>query len=76
MHLYRFRGGWVFQERILSRRMLHFGPKELVWKRMTDELCESGNIKTAYVWIRKGCTKVVFDPTKQLSLEENCRRLF
>ncbi|KAH8710028.1 heterokaryon incompatibility protein-domain-containing protein [Phaeosphaeriaceae sp. PMI808] len=37
--------GWVFQERILSRRMLHFGPQELLWECMTDELCECGNIK-------------------------------
>jgi hypothetical protein len=37
--------GWVFQERILSRRMLHFGPQELLWECMTDELCECGNVK-------------------------------
>jgi len=37
--------GWVFQERILSQRMLHFGPQELLWECMTDELCECGDVK-------------------------------
>ncbi|SCO76834.1 uncharacterized protein FRV6_01046 [Fusarium oxysporum] len=31
------RRGWVFQERILSRRVLHFGPQELVWECMEGE---------------------------------------
>ncbi|ROW02443.1 hypothetical protein VMCG_06100 [Cytospora schulzeri] len=29
--------GWVYQERVLSRRVLHFGPKELLWE--CDEFC-------------------------------------
>ncbi|KAF1987704.1 HET-domain-containing protein [Aulographum hederae CBS 113979] len=33
---------WVFQERLLSRRVIHFGPQELVWecREITD--CECG----------------------------------
>lgn len=46
-HLYteRFSGsllnrGWVFQERLLSRRMLHFGHDELFWECMECMTCE------------------------------------
>jgi len=32
--------GWVFQERILSRRMLHFGRQELSWECKEEIACE------------------------------------
>lgn len=32
--------GWVFQERILSRRVLHFTPRELVWECRAATRCE------------------------------------
>ena len=34
--------GWVFQERILSPRVLHFGPQELLWECMENRSCECG----------------------------------
>ncbi|KAK3369420.1 heterokaryon incompatibility protein-domain-containing protein [Lasiosphaeria ovina] len=34
------RRGWVFQERLLSRRYLHFGYDELYWECMENTLCE------------------------------------
>ncbi|EUC49821.1 hypothetical protein COCMIDRAFT_57272, partial [Bipolaris oryzae ATCC 44560] len=42
--------GWVFQERILSRRMVHFGPQELVWECMEMEECECGNVDEGISW--------------------------
>lgn len=35
---------WVFQERLLSTRMLHFGPYELFFECNTDMQCECGGI--------------------------------
>jgi Heterokaryon incompatibility protein (HET) len=37
------RRGWVFQERVLSRRVLHFSTAELAWECMEDNDCECGN---------------------------------
>jgi hypothetical protein len=31
---------WVFQERLLSARMLHFGPEEMLWECMSCTACE------------------------------------
>ncbi|KAF5011725.1 hypothetical protein FDECE_2185 [Fusarium decemcellulare] len=33
---------WVFQERLLSPRMLHFASRELVWECRTDVYCDCG----------------------------------
>ena len=32
--------GWVYQERLLSRRVIHFGPHELAWECSTSAACE------------------------------------
>ncbi|KAK3319503.1 heterokaryon incompatibility protein-domain-containing protein [Cercophora scortea] len=32
--------GWVFQERLLSPRVLHFGPDEMLWECHEESLCE------------------------------------
>lgn len=37
------RRGWVFQERMLSRRIVHFMEQELWWECRTSFLCECGN---------------------------------
>ncbi|KAF2878493.1 heterokaryon incompatibility protein-domain-containing protein [Massariosphaeria phaeospora] len=34
---------WVFQERMLSARVLHFGPQELIWECYEDAACECGS---------------------------------
>ena len=44
------RRGWVFQERVLSRRVLHFGPQELVWECMEREECECGRVDEGIDW--------------------------
>lgn len=36
--------GWVFQERILSPRVLHFCKEELVWECGQETVCECGGI--------------------------------
>ncbi|KAH8665245.1 heterokaryon incompatibility protein-domain-containing protein [Tricladium varicosporioides] len=43
------RRGWIYQERLLSPRILHFGPVELVWECYTCTTCEctqSDNLHT------------------------------
>lgn len=37
--------GWVYQERLLAPRVLHFGPQELFWECMQDLDCECGTLK-------------------------------
>jgi hypothetical protein len=37
--------GWVYQERILSPRMLHFGSQELLWECMEMSVCECGGFQ-------------------------------
>jgi hypothetical protein len=46
-HLYEdafplFKRGWIFQERLLSSRVLHFGPCELLWECRMSASCECG----------------------------------
>ncbi|KAI1257001.1 hypothetical protein MGN70_000039 [Eutypa lata] len=36
--------GWVFQERILSSRVLHFCAEEMIWECNTDMVCECGGL--------------------------------
>jgi hypothetical protein len=40
--------GWAYQERLLSARVLHFGPQELFWECREDIMCECKGIKEAY----------------------------
>ncbi|WAO86313.1 HET domain-containing protein [Fusarium falciforme] len=39
--------GWVYQERILSRRFLHFGPREVHWECHEEVNCQCGGGKAA-----------------------------
>jgi len=36
---------WAYQERLLSPRVLHFGPQEVFWECMQDLDCECGGMK-------------------------------
>jgi hypothetical protein len=40
---------WVFQERLLSRRTLHFGGSEILWECRSDCFCECSRISDAHV---------------------------
>lgn len=43
--------GWVYQERLLARRVLHFGPQEMFWECQEELACECSAISepvTAY----------------------------
>jgi hypothetical protein len=43
--------GWFFQERLLSRRLLHFGHGELIWECMEGKTCECQGINpSASFW--------------------------
>jgi hypothetical protein len=46
--------GWVFQERLLSPRMLHFGPTELFWECYESNMCECGERP---LWSEEGYSK-------------------
>ncbi|ETR96852.1 HET-domain-containing protein [Trichoderma reesei RUT C-30] len=35
-----FNRGWIFQERFLSSRVLHFGPQELSWECLRTSTCQ------------------------------------
>ncbi|KAL7954955.1 heterokaryon incompatibility domain-containing protein [Trichoderma compactum] len=35
-----FNRGWIFQERLLSSRILHFGPQELSWECLQESACQ------------------------------------
>ncbi|KAI1300819.1 heterokaryon incompatibility protein-domain-containing protein [Xylaria venustula] len=41
------RRGWVFQERLLSPRVLHFGAQELYWECMEAAACECSYISSS-----------------------------
>jgi hypothetical protein len=51
---------WVFQERLLAPRLLHFGPQELIWECADEISCECSGIevtqlKKTYAWgLQKG----------------------
>ena len=40
--------GWVFQERFLSKRILHFTGEEIVWECREQTLCECSHALTAW----------------------------
>jgi len=79
--------GWVFQERILSRRFLHFGSKELLWECMKHQACECSQFgstlsmdhglgpKSRYrpeIWVMAVWWKIVKDySTLKLSYDED-----
>ncbi|KAL7931563.1 heterokaryon incompatibility domain-containing protein [Trichoderma chlorosporum] len=35
-----FNRGWIYQERLLSSRILHFGPQELSWECLKESSCQ------------------------------------
>jgi hypothetical protein len=40
--------GWVFQERLLSRRIIHFANEEVVWECMERTTCECSRATTTW----------------------------
>jgi hypothetical protein len=44
---------WAFQERLLSPRVVHFGPEELIWECNESRDCECGRIEYLPDEIRK-----------------------
>ncbi|PON27716.1 hypothetical protein TGAM01_v203483 [Trichoderma gamsii] len=35
-----FNRGWIFQERLLASRVIHFGPQELSWECLEESACQ------------------------------------
>ena len=54
--------GWVFQERILSSRMLHFCAEEMVWECRTETLCECGSLPPGTINPRELFTRITQSP--------------
>lgn len=52
---------WIFQENVLSRRLIHFARDQLMWEHQSTVTCESfpggfggnGVINDKYLWIPK-----------------------
>ncbi|KAK8243584.1 heterokaryon incompatibility protein-domain-containing protein, partial [Phyllosticta capitalensis] len=56
-HVPLLRRAWVFQERMLSRRTLHFTGSEMIWECRDRTLCECGDYN---VWPETGNFKNYF----------------
>jgi hypothetical protein len=52
-----FKRGWIFQERLLSPRVLHFSPEELSWECLEETACECSGIITDRVENSYFCTQ-------------------
>lgn len=75
--------GWIFQERILSRRLLHCGPEELAWECMSGQVqCECSsmepyNLDTATLGFKENyraipeTKKIIQDRLLQIGLSES-----
>jgi hypothetical protein len=37
--------GWIWQERLMSSRVIHFGPQEMFFECRSDAVCECGDIR-------------------------------
>ncbi|KAK3690542.1 heterokaryon incompatibility protein-domain-containing protein [Podospora appendiculata] len=65
--------GWVFQERLLSPRVLHFGADELLWECHEEFLCECESSRGLGL-SKAGYTRLLADGNRD-ELEESWRRL-
>ena len=59
--------GWAFQERMLSRRVLHLHTEELVWECNTLVDCECGSFVSDYPWEEMISPKIVISQTRNNS---------
>ncbi|KAF2869531.1 heterokaryon incompatibility protein-domain-containing protein [Massariosphaeria phaeospora] len=64
---------WVFQERILSPRVLHFGSQELYWECRQTRQCECGHKSIAAPWGKRDFESMMIEspssPTKSFQLD-------
>ncbi|KAJ8106723.1 hypothetical protein OPT61_g9350 [Boeremia exigua] len=62
---------WVFQERLLSPRVVHFGPTELYWECSTGTVCECSdwNYDDKNKWLGKRLQ----DPSGAVTAIEQCK---
>jgi hypothetical protein len=44
-----FERGWIYQERLLSARVLYFEDSELLWDCRTDVFCECGDFPQSFI---------------------------
>jgi hypothetical protein len=61
--------GWVYQERLLSQRVLHFGRDELFW-----ECAQSTKCQCSYLEISMERLKIALDSECEQGLEVNVKR--
>ncbi|RSL61742.1 hypothetical protein CEP54_006102 [Fusarium duplospermum] len=66
--------GWVHQEHVLSRRFLHFGPRELVWECQSLTTCQCGGTP-ARPTVRERTTQLLSVSKPDLNLKDSMAML-
>ena len=56
---------WVFQERLLSPRFLHFTKNELIWECNKESLCECGDSRLESMSMKPGNHEALTSKTKE-----------
>lgn len=64
--------GWICQERLLSPRLLHFGPDEITWECFDQRRCECGETTHLLDEIEK---KKLIKYSDQLESQQDTRRV-
>lgn len=59
--------GWAFQERLLSRRVIHFASDEMIWECRQTARCECDSV---YRDVQAGSSKWIRNMTDRLAFEE------
>lgn len=65
--------GWIFQERFLSPRVLHFGPQELYFECLQDSACQCMHDNLGH---RLGWTWKRQDPRTQLDIRQQSPKAY
>ncbi|KAK1751163.1 heterokaryon incompatibility protein-domain-containing protein [Echria macrotheca] len=60
-----FNRAWVFQERLLCRRTLHFAASELLWECRTDCFCECSRITNTHALSIRNVNSVALEPSSE-----------
>lgn len=69
--------GWTMQERLLSRRILHFGAHEMVWECKASADCECGGISHDFSWGQDRDTPMLaFDKAKDVVTKSSTLQIY
>ncbi|KAK0613671.1 heterokaryon incompatibility protein-domain-containing protein [Immersiella caudata] len=65
---------WVFQERLLSRRTLHFGASEILWECRADCFCECSRISDAHALSARNLNSAALDQDSEVRSTDKATR--